>query len=78
LRVKKVMGKARNAAGLNVRQGFATRPMAFLAQPAGNVVKTAPLVVTLLAKAAGLGVVARLDWRCFNRVRTCKNSVNRP
>ena len=31
LRVKKVMGKARNAAGLNVRQGFATRPMAFLA-----------------------------------------------
>jgi hypothetical protein len=31
LRIKKVMGKARNAAGVFLRQGFATRPMAFLA-----------------------------------------------
>src|SRR6185369_14776904 len=31
LRVKKVMRKARNAAGLDVRPGFATRRMAFLA-----------------------------------------------
>ena len=31
LRVKKVMRKARNAAGLDVRQGFATRRLAFLA-----------------------------------------------
>jgi hypothetical protein len=42
------------------------------------VVKTAPLVVTLLAKVFSLGVVARLDWRGFNHVRTAKNSVNRP
>jgi hypothetical protein len=42
------------------------------------VLKTAPLVVTLLAKASSLGVVARLDWRGFKRVRTAKNSVNRP
>ena len=32
----------------------------------------------LLTQAASLGVVARLDWRCFNCVRTCKSSVNRP
>jgi CubicO group peptidase (beta-lactamase class C family) len=32
----------------------------------------------LIASLASLGVVARLDWRCFNRVRTCRNSVNRP
>src|SRR6266536_6401167 len=50
----------------------------FWPQPEGNGVKTAPLVVTLLAQAASLGVVARLDWRCFNGVRTCKSSVNRP
>jgi hypothetical protein len=31
LRIKKVMGKARSAAGVFLRQGFATRPMAFLA-----------------------------------------------
>jgi hypothetical protein len=30
LRIKKVVREARNAAGLNVRQGFATRRMAFL------------------------------------------------
>jgi len=40
--------------------------------------KTAPLVVALLAQAASLGVVARLDWRGFNRVLTCEISVNRP
>jgi hypothetical protein len=50
----------------------------FWPQPGGNVLKTAPLVVTLLAKASSLGVVARLDWRGFKRVRTAKNSVNRP
>src|SRR6185369_9737660 len=50
----------------------------FWPQPAGNGAKTAPLVVTLLAQAASLGVVARLDWRCFSHVRTCKNSANRP
>jgi hypothetical protein len=42
------------------------------------VAKTAPLVVALLAKAASLGVVARLDWRGFCHVRTAKISVSRP
>jgi len=41
-------------------------------------VKTAPLVVALLAQAVSLGVVARLDWRGFKHVRTCEISVNRP
>ena len=50
----------------------------FWPQPEGNGAKTAPLVVTLLAQAASLGVVARLDWRCFSHVRTRKSSVNRP
>jgi hypothetical protein len=31
LRIKKVMRKARNAAGVSSRQGFATQRMAFLA-----------------------------------------------
>jgi hypothetical protein len=40
LRVKKVMRKARNAAGLDVRPGFATRRMAFLARnPEGTWLK---------------------------------------
>jgi len=60
------------------RQGFATPRMHFWPQPGGNVVKTAPLVVALLAQAASLGVVARLDWRGFNHVRTCEISMNRP
>jgi hypothetical protein len=73
------MRKAQNAAGLDVRQGFATRRMAFLiATLKGNVLKTAPLVVALLAKAKSLGVVARLDWRGFNHVRTGKYSVSKP
>ncbi|MEQ1659173.1 MAG: hypothetical protein ABL896_10385, partial [Hylemonella sp.] len=42
----------------------------FWPQPEGNVVKTVPLVVALLAQAASLGVVARLDWRGFHHVRT--------
>src|SRR6185369_3252951 len=50
----------------------------FWPQPKKNVVKTAPLVVTLLAKAASLSVVPCLDWRGFNHVRTAKNSVHRP
>jgi hypothetical protein len=35
---------------------------------AENVLKTAPLVVALLAKASSLGVVARLDWRGLKHV----------
>jgi hypothetical protein len=54
------------------------RDWPFWPQPEGNVLKTAPLVVTLLAKAASLGVVARLDWRGFKYVRTGNNTVNRP
>jgi hypothetical protein len=50
----------------------------FDSQPEGNVMKTAPLVVALLAKAASLGVVARLDWRGFDHVRTAKDGANRP
>jgi len=51
LLVKKVMRKARNAAGPDVRQGFATRRMAFLAAtPQGNALNRAPLVVTRLAR----------------------------
>ncbi len=40
--------------------------------------KTALLGVALLGQASRLAVVARLDWRGFNPVRTGKNSVNRP
>lgn len=54
------------------------RAWLFWPQPAGNVVKTAPLVVALLAQTASLGVVARLDWRGFNHVRNCEISVTRP
>lgn len=50
----------------------------FWLQPGGSAVKTAPLVVALLTQTASLGVVARLDWRRFLRVRICKNRVNRP
>ena len=49
--VKKVMRKARNAAGVDPRQGFVTRRMAFLAAtPQGNGPNRAPLVVTRLAR----------------------------
>jgi hypothetical protein len=41
-------------------------------------VEKAPLVVALLGQTPSLAVVARLDWRFFNPVRTWKNSVNRP
>jgi hypothetical protein len=47
-------------------------------QPGGNVVKMAPLVVALLAQAGSLGIVVRLDWRCFHHVRTREIGVNRP
>ena len=40
--------------------------------------KTAPLRVALLTQTPGLGVVVRLDWRCFHHVRTWINRVSRP
>ena len=76
LRVKKVMRKAQNAAG--VGPGKALQRGAWGPQPEGNAVKTAPLGVALLGQTSSLAVVARLDWRGFHRVRTRKNSVNRP
>jgi hypothetical protein len=44
------------------------------------VVKTAPIEAEARddAQTASLGVVARLDWRGFNHVRTEEISVNRP
>jgi len=68
LRIKKDMRKARNAAGVAPRQGFATPRMAFLAAT-GNGLKTAPLVVALLGQTPSLAVVVRLDWRCFQPIR---------
>ena len=63
--VKKVMRKARNAAGTRVR--LVTRRMAFLAAtPQGNGPNRAPLIVTRLARmsmraAAGASIDARLS-----------------
>ena len=65
--VKKVMRKARNAAGAAPRQGFVTRRMAFLAAtPQGNGPHRAPLIVTRLARipmraAAGASIDTRLN-----------------
>jgi hypothetical protein len=78
LRVKKSLGKARHAAGVAPGEMAQRGPGTFWPQPEGNKLKIAPLVVALLAKAASLGVVARLDWRDFQLVRTGKNSVNTP
>jgi hypothetical protein len=68
LLVKKVMRKARNAAGVDPRQGFVTRSMAFFfaATPQGNGPNRAPLVVPRLARmsmraAAGAWIDARLS-----------------
>ncbi|OGP00828.1 MAG: hypothetical protein A2Z93_09680 [Curvibacter sp. GWA2_64_110] len=78
LRIKKVMRKARNAAGVAPGKASQRRAWPFWPQPEGNGEKTAPLVVAFLAQAASLGVVARLDWRGFLLVRTCEMNVNRP
>jgi hypothetical protein len=78
LRVKKVMREAQNAAGLTPGKALQRCAWPFWPQPEGNMVKTAPLVVALLAQPPRLSVVARLDWRCFNHIRTCINSVSRP
>ena len=47
-------------------------------QPGGKAAPAPLLVVALLAKAPGLGVVTRLDWRGGDSLRTGKNWVNRP
>ncbi len=47
-------------------------------QPGGKAAPAPLLVVALLAKAPGLGVVTRLDWRGGDSLRTGKNRVNRP
>lgn len=47
-------------------------------QPGGKAAPAPPLVVAFLAKAPGLGVVTRLDWRGGGSLRTGKNRVNRP
>ena len=65
--VKKLIRKARNAAGLDVRQGFVTRRMDFLAAtPQGNGPNRTPLIVTRLARmsmraAAGASIDTRLS-----------------
>ena len=78
LRVKKVMRETQNAAGLEPGKALQRGAWPFWPQPGGNVVKTTPLRVALLRQTPGLAVVARLDWRCFHRVRTCINRVSRP
>ena len=70
------MRKARNVAGVIPGKASQRRAWPSWSQPEGNVVKTAPLVVALLAQTASLGVVPRLDWRRFNHVRTRKMRVN--
>jgi hypothetical protein len=65
LRVKKALGKARHCGRGCPRQDDATRPKAFLAATRREHLEKTPLVVALLAQAASLGVVLRLDWRLF-------------
>ncbi|MDP2449475.1 MAG: hypothetical protein Q8M68_08140 [Polaromonas sp.] len=61
------MSKAQNEAGVNSSEALQHRAWFLWPQPEGKGVKTAPLCVALLAQTPSLGVVARLDWRCFNR-----------
>ena len=70
LQVKNAMREAQNAAGLTPGKALQRCTWPFWPQPGGNMVKTGPLVVALLGQTAGLIVVARLDWPCFNHVRT--------
>jgi hypothetical protein len=69
LRIKKVMRKARNAAGVAPGKASQRRAWLFWPQPEGNGLETAPLVVALLGQTLSLAVVVRLDWRCFQPIR---------
>ena len=60
------------------RQGFETLRTALLITTRRERGENNATLRCTSRQGMSLAVVARLDWRCFHRVRTPENSVNRP